>query len=498
MAFTTPSDESQQFLDIGCGTGDFTREWILPSCEPCKRIVAVDYSASMLEYAKEKYAHEKILYEHLDIDGDVTGFLTKYGTFQRVYSFKTLHWSRDLHRSLGNIAKLLAPGGECLLCFSARSFLFESFKEMSRLQSWSKYADVLLQAVTKSHDIVDQKGQREYLSSALSSAGLVPYTSEVLIRTLPAGAIQSPTATDPSVSQPSKEMASLNTEEKKLQAGPFKSVLAPEIYEEGNANFNDQSRGIIQIFKMAFTTPSDESQQFLDIGCGTGDFTKEWILPSCEPCKRIVAVDFSASMLEFAKEKYAHEKIVYEQLDIDGDVTGFLRKYGTFQRVYSFKTLHWSRDLNRSLGNIAQLLAPGGECLLFFQARGLLCESFKEMSRLQPWSKYADVLLQAVPKSHDIVDLKGQRDYISSALSSAGLVPYTAEVITRTFTAAITAGPLQKLARIANPLFSLLSEEEKTAFLETLSTHLPEWHDSYCKRGGQIPWSSFLVHARKP
>ncbi|KAL1478622.1 hypothetical protein MTO96_016058 [Rhipicephalus appendiculatus] len=139
-------------------------------------------------------------------------------------------------------------------------------------------------------------------------------------------------------------------------------------------------------------------------------------------------------------------RLCTSHLDIDGDVAGFLSNYGTFQRVYSFKTLHWSRDLHRSLGNIAQLLAPGGECLLVFLGRSFLFESFKKISRIQPWSKYADV----------------------------------------------------KSSLIANPIFSLLSEEEKTAFQETLSTHQSEWHDLYCKTGGPILWSAFLVHARKP
>ncbi|KAL1478621.1 hypothetical protein MTO96_016057 [Rhipicephalus appendiculatus] len=232
-------------------------------------------------------------------------------------------------------------------------------------------------------------------------------------------------------------MASLNTEKKKLEAGPYRSALAPEIYEERNAHANHEPRLILQIFGMAFTTPSDESQQFVDIGCGTGDFTRDWILPSCEPCKR---------------------------------------------------------DLHRSLGNIAQLLAPGGECLLVFLGRSFLFESFKEISRLQPWSKYADVLLQAVPKSHDIVDQKGQRDYLSSALSSAGLVPYTSEVLMHTR----PGDAITSVARTANPIYSLLSEEDKTAFQEMVSTHESEWHDLYCKTGGPILWSSFLVHARKP
>ncbi|KAH7942739.1 hypothetical protein HPB52_000688 [Rhipicephalus sanguineus] len=136
----------------------------------------------MLKYAREKYAHEKIVYDHLDIDKDVSAFSKKHGGFQRVYSFKTLQWSQDLSCTLKNIAELLVPGGECLLFFFARTFLMESFKQMSRLEPWSKYADVLLRGVPKSHDIIDQKGQHAYLSAALSSAGLIPYTAEVLVK----------------------------------------------------------------------------------------------------------------------------------------------------------------------------------------------------------------------------------------------------------------------------------------------------------------------------
>ncbi|KAH7944130.1 hypothetical protein HPB52_016365 [Rhipicephalus sanguineus] len=203
-------------------------------------------------------------------------------------------------------------------------------------------------------------------------------------------------------------------------------------------------------------------------------------------------------MLEYAREKYPHDRIVYEYLDIDDNVKAFSKKYGAFQRVYSFKTLHWCRDLRRSLGSIAQLLAPGGECLLFFTARCFLFETFKELSRLEPWSKYADVLLRGVPKSHDIFDQRGQRDYLTSALSSAGLVPYTAEVLARPLSARRPAGAFQELLEIANPLFSLLGEEERPALLGALSAHLPQWHDRYRKRGAPILFSWFLVHARKP
>ncbi|KAL1463884.1 hypothetical protein MTO96_043156 [Rhipicephalus appendiculatus] len=210
--------------------------------------------------------------------------------------------------------------------------------------------------------------------------------------------------------------------------------------------------------------------------------------------RRIVAVDSSTSMIEYAKENCAHEKIVYDYLDMDKDVSAFSKKYGAFQRVYSFKTLHWSKDLRRSLANIAQLLTPGGECLLFFLARKFLFESFKELSRLEPWKKYADVLLGAVPKSHDILDRRSQREYLDSALSSAGLIPYTAEVL-------VSPHCVQnKDARTddGQPLFSLLNDEEMPAFVDTLSRHLNEWQDSYYRSAGQNVLSVFVVHAVKP
>ncbi|KAH6942888.1 hypothetical protein HPB50_011482 [Hyalomma asiaticum] len=250
---------------------------------------------------------------------------------------------------------------------------------------------------------------------------------------------------------------------------------------------------------MSFTTLTDESQQFLDIGCGTGEFTREWILPSCLPCKRIVATDYSDVMLSYTREKFAHPKIDYEHLDIDKNVSAFVRKHGAFQRVYSFRTLHWSKDLRGALRNIAELMVPGGECLLQFFARSFLMESFRQLSRLEPWSKYADVLLKGVPDSYDIADQKGHRAYISASLSSAGLLPYTTEVLVMPNEKAPgSARSLTRIFEVANPMFPLLNEAEKAAFRKTLSVMLPEWHDSYCKKIGPMQHLCYLVHARKP
>ncbi|KAH8037572.1 hypothetical protein HPB51_014887 [Rhipicephalus microplus] len=213
---------------------------------------------------------------------------------------------------------------------------------------------------------------------------------------------------------------------------------------------------------------------------------------------RIVVIDYSESMLKHARENHSSENILYEYLDINNDVVGFLKKNGTFQRVYSFKTLQWSQDLRCALSNIADLLLPGGECLLYFFARNFLKESFKHLSRMKRWSKYVDVLLGGIPQSHDIIDPKGQHGYLSAALSSAGLIPYTAEVLVSPHIAGIPGASYEGFFEIANLSYSPLSENEKSDFLETLSTHLPDWQNLYRKKSGPVMWSAFLVHARKP
>ncbi|KAG0417209.1 hypothetical protein HPB47_005792 [Ixodes persulcatus] len=132
LCFRKDPDENQQFLDIGLGNREFTRQDLLLRCLPCRRIVAVDLAQSTLDKARESFSHPKIEYNFLDIGKDVSGFLGQYGQFDRVYSFGALQWT-DQEVSLKNIEKLLTPGGECLLVYSA---------QMVQKEPWTNYAKV--------------------------------------------------------------------------------------------------------------------------------------------------------------------------------------------------------------------------------------------------------------------------------------------------------------------------------------------------------------------
>lgn len=153
LALDDESDDNQNFLEIGCGPGDFTRNWLWPTCPPCRKIVAGDVSRDMLLYAKEHFSHPKIEYDFLDIEGDVSEFAAKHGHFRRIYSFFCLHWVKDLAGSLKNISKLMSPDGECLVVFIARHPFFPIRREIVSMEKWKAYKKVMYTKLTMSKEM---------------------------------------------------------------------------------------------------------------------------------------------------------------------------------------------------------------------------------------------------------------------------------------------------------------------------------------------------------
>ncbi|KAG0437811.1 hypothetical protein HPB47_017277, partial [Ixodes persulcatus] len=138
-----PSSEEQQFLDLGCGIGDVTREALLPRCLPVGRIVAADVFKDKIETAKKNFAHPKICYDVLDaLADDVSAFVKKYGQFDRVYAIFLFNWVKDQEKGFKNVFELLKPGGECLCVFYASSFHLQFRKKLANTERWKKYAEV--------------------------------------------------------------------------------------------------------------------------------------------------------------------------------------------------------------------------------------------------------------------------------------------------------------------------------------------------------------------
>jgi malonyl-CoA O-methyltransferase len=101
---------------------------------------------------------------------------------------------------------------------------------------------------------------------------------------------------------------------------------------------------------------SAETSAILEIGCGTGNFTK--ILADRFPDARIQALDFSPEMLDQGRLKQQKKDIEF----ICDEAENFLLNSSdeSFDLVASNGALQWFSDLDGALKNIARILRPKG------------------------------------------------------------------------------------------------------------------------------------------
>lgn len=201
------------------------------------------------------------------------------------------------------------------------------------------------------------------------------------------------------------------------------------LYAERNSWQRALNLKVLDFLGMAFR-PRDTSQlQFMDLGCGTGDFTRDCLLPRCLPCRRVVAVDASEDMLSYARQKSLDTDIVFDFLNITEDVGNFVRKYGTFDRVYSFFCLNWVNDQRKAMKNVSRLLAPSGECLLLFPAWSPTKMFWRKLAQMKRWNRFSEAFEGYVPKSQDLESDKERLSYLEDVVNGAGLVASTCELL---------------------------------------------------------------------
>lgn len=276
------------------------------------------------------------------------------------------------------------------------------------------------------------------------------------------------------------------------------TTIDPDFYIANNSGQRASTLRALDLLQSSFMEEAKD-QQFLDLGCGTGDFTRDHLLPRCPNVGKMVAVDVSADMVEYAKKHFAHPKICYDVLDIStNDVTDFVQRYGQFDRVYSFFCLHWVRDQEAAFKNIAELMKPGGGCLLLFMASNTSMQLPKRLATLDHWQKYRKILEDTISPSADLEDRDAFVSYIRGLLKSANLIPATCEVlqVKRTWS---SFEEFTKMHIAFNRwLSSLVTEEEKSRLVSDIGELAADvWSEK--EAGGSLFTSTrFLVRAQKP
>ncbi|KAL1418475.1 hypothetical protein MTO96_005718 [Rhipicephalus appendiculatus] len=258
--------------------------------------------------------------------------------------------------------------------------------------------------------------------------------------------------------------------------------LSASQYAKNNGLQRKHSNLVLAFSQPAFLVEPHDKMRVLDVGCGTGDFTRDFLLPCSLPCEKIVGVDINPEMIEYARRNYAHEKIEYRLLDIDSDVADFITHYGQFDRVYSFYCLQWLQDPGAALKNIASLLSPGGQCLLVFPAASQPATIWSRLAKMDHWEKYSEILKKYIPKSHYMTDKKEQLAYMSALLREAQLST-SIFVLPRlvTFDGWSEQDIIGMHMGIV-PINALVTDKERHQLLEDVTTLVREVHAPGCDK----------------
>lgn len=104
------------------------------------RLVGVDVSKDMIEYANKKYGTPNTSFHVFDLEVDLQQqSLREAKPFPHITSFNCLHWVKNQQKAMQSIYDLLESDGNLLMCFATNLSVYETFLDLSKNPSWNEY-----------------------------------------------------------------------------------------------------------------------------------------------------------------------------------------------------------------------------------------------------------------------------------------------------------------------------------------------------------------------
>ena len=128
-----------------------------------------------------------------------------------------------------------------------------------------------------------------------------------------------------------------------------------------NSRLYDQSHDFVAKYGegiLSYLQP-EIHETILDLGCGTGDLTKQIYGTAA----KVIGVDNSVEMIEQAKTKFP--EIEFYQMD-----ARVLKFDISFDAIFSNAVLHWIPEKETVIKNMYLVLKPGGRIVLEFGGKG--------------------------------------------------------------------------------------------------------------------------------
>ena len=127
----------------------------------------------------------------------------------------------------------------------------------------------------------------------------------------------------------------------------------PTLYDISHDFVSKYGEGIL-----SYLNPKP-TETILDLGCGTGDLTKEIFLSGA----KVIGVDSSAEMIESAKSKFP--EVEFHQMDAKELIFDI-----QFDAIFSNAVLHWIPEKEKVIEKMNLLLKNNGRIVLEFGGKG--------------------------------------------------------------------------------------------------------------------------------
>lgn len=174
----------------------------------------------------------------------------------------------------------------------------------------------------------------------------------------------------------------------------------PALYHRHNQLSSRDSHQILQDYAETLKWHRDGCDSVLDAGCGAGDITNGIILPFLSPhFERLVGVDVSKEMVEYARDTQIHPKLSFQQFDLGLELEKqSLNGIKPFDHIFSAFCLTWISNPRVCLENFHKLLNPNGDMLLWWSPNKR--NAYEEMAKNNRWAKYMTDMDRFLPQYH--------------------------------------------------------------------------------------------------
>lgn len=200
-----------------------------------------------------------------------------------------------------------------------------------------------------------------------------------------------------------------------------------DLYQQANGPQRRDAELLINEFANVLQWRPDGFDAILDIGCGSGDVSMDFLLPILpKNFSRFTGVDLSPEMVEYARKKYASSRISFEQFNIGIDLEKqAIRDIEPFDHITSFYCLHWIKNQARVAQNLYKLCKPDGDILIVFLTQHPYFDIYREVARNDRWAEHMTDVERFMPPFKDSNDAAEE---LSGILGEAGFREYQVEL----------------------------------------------------------------------